>query len=196
MHRILFIGPRSDTACNRLPAIAVTHACVLDEVVLEGFEDARADDESLSIIVAEAGDADGRSGSFLRLLATRRLRCPVLAILPQDASPELIAAASNADDFLLAPVRADARSRVVTIDWRSFGHLYLPGAPRSGRSQALRTMAAMVARYTSSADVHLFGIDCGNGALLPLAELPHCGAVVTRTQDERAARLESALPAR
>ena len=37
--------------------------------------------------------------------------------------------------------------------------------------------------------MHLYGIDCGNGALLPLADLPHCGAVVLRTQAERAARL-------
>ena len=90
---------------------------------------------------------------------------------------------------------AEQARRVVTIDWRTFGHLYLPGAPRSGRSQALRTMAAMVARYTSSADVHLFGIDCGNGALLPMTRLPHCGAVVQRTQTERATRLITRLKA-
>jgi DNA segregation ATPase FtsK/SpoIIIE, S-DNA-T family len=41
--------------------------------------------------------------------------------------------------------------------------------------------------------VHLYGIDCGNGALLPLAALPHCGAVVTRTQTERAVRLITRL---
>jgi S-DNA-T family DNA segregation ATPase FtsK/SpoIIIE len=35
----------------------------------------------------------------------------------------------------------------------------------------------------------MYGIDCGNGALLPLADLPHCGAIVTRTQTERAVRL-------
>ena len=43
--------------------------------------------------------------------------------------------------------------------------------------------------------MHLYGIDCGNGALLPLADLPHCGAVVTRTQAERAARLLARLGA-
>ena len=43
--------------------------------------------------------------------------------------------------------------------------------------------------------MHLYGIDCGNGALLPLADLPHCGAVVTRTQTERAARLLTRLGA-
>lgn len=61
------------------------------------------------------------------------------------------------------------------------------------RSQALRTIAAMVARYISCADVHLYGIDCGNGALLPLTRLPHCGAVVQRSQTERATRLITRL---
>jgi DNA segregation ATPase FtsK/SpoIIIE, S-DNA-T family len=37
--------------------------------------------------------------------------------------------------------------------------------------------------------VHLYGIDCGNGALGALTELPHCGAVVNRSQIERATRL-------
>ena len=41
--------------------------------------------------------------------------------------------------------------------------------------------------------MHIYGIDCGNGALLPLADLPHCGAVVTRTQGERATRLITRL---
>ena len=47
----------------------------------------------------------------------------------------------------------------------------------------------------SCADVHMYGIDCGNGALLPLADLPHCGAVVSRTQAERAVRLLGRLNA-
>ena len=81
------------------------------------------------------------------------------------------------------------------IDLDTFGHLMAAGAPRSGRSQLLRTLAAAVAACSSCADAHLYGIDCGNGALLPLADLPHCGAVVTRTQDERAARLLARLGA-
>ena len=75
------------------------------------------------------------------------------------------------------------------LDLAHFDHLYVVGAPRSGRSQALRTIAGSLARSCSSADLHLYGIDCGNGALLPLAGLPHCGAVVQRTQTERATRL-------
>ena len=67
------------------------------------------------------------------------------------------------------------------------------GGPRSGRSQLLRTIAASAAVTLTPADVHIYGIDCGNGALLPLADLPHCGAVVTRTQGERATRLITRL---
>jgi S-DNA-T family DNA segregation ATPase FtsK/SpoIIIE len=83
--------------------------------------------------------------------------------------------------------------RPATIDFATFSHLAIMGGPRSGRSQALRTMAASVARLTSPADVHVHGLDCGNGALLPLVDLPHCGAVVQRTQADRALRLFARL---
>ena len=87
------------------------------------------------------------------------------------------------------------RQQSAVIDLDTFGHLMAAGAPRSGRSQLLRTLAAAAAASHTCADLHLYGIDCGNGALLPLADLPHCGAVVTRTQDERAARLLARLGA-
>jgi S-DNA-T family DNA segregation ATPase FtsK/SpoIIIE len=85
------------------------------------------------------------------------------------------------------PAVQQQQSAVLALD--AFTHLMAAGAPRSGRSQLLRTIAGALALAHSPADVHLYGIDCGNGALLPLAELPHCGAVVSRAQTERAARL-------
>jgi S-DNA-T family DNA segregation ATPase FtsK/SpoIIIE len=91
--------------------------------------------------------------------------------------------------FALEDVPDEQARRAAVIDLAHFDHLYVVGAPRSGRSQALRTIAGSLARTCSSADLHLYGIDCGNGALLPLADLPHCGAVVQRTQIERASRL-------
>ena len=87
------------------------------------------------------------------------------------------------------------RQRPAMLQLDTFGHLMAAGAPRSGRSQLLRTIAAAVAVSCSSADAHLYGIDCGNGALLPIADLPHCGAVVSRTQTERATRLITRLGA-
>ena len=82
------------------------------------------------------------------------------------------------------PARQQQQPAVLDLD--TFSHLMAAGAPRSGRSQLLRTIAGTLALAHSSADVHLYGIDCGNGALLPLTELPHCGAVVSRAQTERA----------
>ena len=91
--------------------------------------------------------------------------------------------------FALEDLPAQQERRTAALDLTRFGHLLAAGAPRSGRSQLLRAIAGSVARVHSSADVHIYGLDCGNGALLPLSDLPHCGAVVTRTQVERAVRL-------
>jgi S-DNA-T family DNA segregation ATPase FtsK/SpoIIIE len=71
--------------------------------------------------------------------------------------------------------------------------MFVVGAPGSGRTQTLRTLAGSLAQTNSSADVHLYGLDCGNGGLLPLARLPHCGAVVRGTETERASRLIAKL---
>ncbi|MGC2997950.1 FtsK/SpoIIIE domain-containing protein [Streptomyces sp. G35A] len=88
---------------------------------------------------------------------------------------------------------ADQARRPVVVDFSTFGHLMIGGAPRSGRSQVLRTIAGSLARTHSVADVHLYGIDCGNGALNALTRLPHCGAVVGRNQTERVIRLVNRL---
>lgn len=95
--------------------------------------------------------------------------------------------------FALQDFPAEQTQRVRSLDLDSDGHLYVVGAPRSGRSQVLRTIAAAVARNTSAADVHVYALDCGNGALLPIQALPHAGAVVQRVQTERAQRLLTKL---
>ncbi|MBV9013139.1 MAG: hypothetical protein JO272_14020 [Pseudonocardiales bacterium] len=91
--------------------------------------------------------------------------------------------------YALDDLPAQQQQRPAYLDLSTFGHLFAIGGPRSGRSQILRTIAGSIGRIHSAADVHLYGIDCGNGALLALTELPHCGAVVRNTQTERAVRL-------
>ncbi|WP_344602401.1 FtsK/SpoIIIE domain-containing protein [Sporichthya brevicatena] len=91
--------------------------------------------------------------------------------------------------FAVTDVPSEQRREVWSVDLADFGHLFVAGAPRTGRSQTLRTIAASLARENSSRDVHLFGLDCGNGALLALRALPHCGAVVRSGETERARRL-------
>ncbi|MGW0431518.1 FtsK/SpoIIIE domain-containing protein [Micromonospora sp. NPDC003197] len=120
---------------------------------------------------------------------------PWLPALPASVIVDELAAAA-AEPGALAPVPygvedlpAQQSQRTAAVRLEQFGHLIAAGAPRTGRSQLLRTLAGSLARTHSSADVHLYGLDCGNGALLPLNGLPHCGAVVTRTEVERAVRL-------
>ncbi|MFJ5776535.1 FtsK/SpoIIIE domain-containing protein [Streptomyces sp. NPDC093094] len=125
-------------------------------------------------------------------------RSPWLAPLPDQLSladlPDSAVASQGNQD--VPPIRLGLtdlpalQSRTaLALDLVHGEHLMLVGGPRSGRSTALRTLAGSLAASTSPTDVHLYGIDCGANALLPLANLPHCGAVVTRDQPDRVRRL-------
>jgi len=81
------------------------------------------------------------------------------------------------------------RQTPATFDLDHDGHLYVVGSARSGRTTALRTIAVATALAYSSADVHIYCLDCGNGGLLPLDDLPHTGAVILRHQRDRVVRL-------
>jgi S-DNA-T family DNA segregation ATPase FtsK/SpoIIIE len=95
--------------------------------------------------------------------------------------------------FALEDLPEEQAQRPVLLDLEHGGHLIVAGAARAGRSTALRTLAGSIATYTSCRDVHLYAMDCGNAALVPLQQLPHCGAVVTRDQIDRADRLITVL---
>jgi S-DNA-T family DNA segregation ATPase FtsK/SpoIIIE len=83
----------------------------------------------------------------------------------------------------------------LTLDFAQAGHVVIAGAAHTGRSTVLRSLAGSVASLVSPADVHIYGLDCGTGALLPVADLPHCGAVVARDQADRVERLLNKLRA-
>jgi S-DNA-T family DNA segregation ATPase FtsK/SpoIIIE len=95
--------------------------------------------------------------------------------------------------FGLVDVPSEQRRDVATFDIARGGHLAIVSAPRAGRSTTLRALAGAVGRWCSPADVHLYAVDCGNNALLPLVGLPHVGAVVTRDQTDRMDRLVARL---
>ncbi len=95
--------------------------------------------------------------------------------------------------YALADLPGRQQQVGVGLDLADGAHLMAVGSPRSGRSTLLRTLAGQIGLLTSPADVHLYGLDCGNGALLPLAGLPHCGAVVAGESAERADRLLTRL---
>ncbi|MFG2493205.1 FtsK/SpoIIIE domain-containing protein [Streptomyces caniferus] len=103
-------------------------------------------------------------------------------------------------DYDLAPVAygvvdlpAQQARQALVIDPATLGHLHIIGSPRQGRSQTLRTIAGAMAFAHPADKLHMYGIDCGNGALLPIEGLPHCGAITQRTQPDRVARLLARL---
>jgi DNA segregation ATPase FtsK/SpoIIIE, S-DNA-T family len=95
--------------------------------------------------------------------------------------------------YALEDVPSQQQQRVLVMDLATFGHLFILGTARSGRSSMLRTLAGAIAATCSVADVHLYGIDAASGSLAVLSELPHCGAVVPRVDLERMERLLSRL---
>ena len=116
-------------------------------------------------------------------------------IMSATGREERLAGRSHDLPFGMTDLPARQQQQAAALNLDTFSHLLAAGAPRSGRSQLLRSIAGALALANSCADVHLYGIDCGNGALLPLTELPHCGAVVNRAQTERATRLLRRLSA-
>ncbi|MEV0183965.1 FtsK/SpoIIIE domain-containing protein [Streptomyces sp. NPDC050625] len=157
---------------------------------------AREDEEitDLKLLVDAVRDANGSLGipaqhspwlpALAETLLLDEVEVPVASLAPGRLPPA---------PYGVEDLPADQARRPVVVDFATFGHLMIGGAPRSGRSQVLRTIAGSLARTHSCADVHLYGIDCGNGALNALTRLPHCGAVVGRNQTERVIRLVNRL---
>jgi S-DNA-T family DNA segregation ATPase FtsK/SpoIIIE len=64
------------------------------------------------------------------------------------------------------------------------GNLAIIGAPQSGKSMALRTIAASLALSHSVQDVNIYAVDLLGNALAGLAGLPHCSGVAGRGNRE------------
>jgi S-DNA-T family DNA segregation ATPase FtsK/SpoIIIE len=156
-----------------------------------------AEDESttvtdLKVLVAAIGEAATRAG-------IDEQPAPWLPPLPSHVTLDDLPAVFADDDdvaplaFGLTDLPSSQSRSALVLDLVRGGHLYVAGSARSGRSTVLRTLAGSVASSCSPSDVHLYAIDCGANALLPLVALPHCGAVVSRDQIERMERLLARL---
>lgn len=84
--------------------------------------------------------------------------------------------------FAVQDFPAEQSQRPLCLDFEDFSHLFIVGSPRTGRTQALRTIAGAIGQRTSPQDVHLYGVDFGNGGLRGIVQLPHCNTVISRTQ--------------
>ncbi|MET8909354.1 type VII secretion protein EccCa [Micromonospora sp. NPDC004551] len=63
------------------------------------------------------------------------------------------------------------------------GHVAVVGTTRSGRSTLLRTLVCALALTHTPAEVQVYCLDFGGGALGALRDLPHVGGVSGRTDD-------------
>jgi S-DNA-T family DNA segregation ATPase FtsK/SpoIIIE len=188
-------GPRRAPAPFIAPLSWASVGYPLPASPLNDAEDGEETD--LTRLVRAARDAVGTLGlpanhsPWLPPLPESVTRRDLLAMSkwhePADGLPDV--------PWALGDLPGEQAQRPVTLSLSTFGHLFIAGASRTGRSQALRTIAAGLAAGVSTADVHLFGIDMGNGALLPLTRLPQTGAIVQRSERERLTRLFDRLQA-
>ncbi|MEF3403281.1 FtsK/SpoIIIE domain-containing protein [Agromyces sp. CCNWLW203] len=93
----------------------------------------------------------------------------------------------------LEDVPGEQSQRTLTWGVAEGSHVLFLGGALSGRTTALRTMLAQLVQEFSPADLHMYIIDFGNGALLPLVDAPHTGAVVTQLDSDRLPRLVQRL---
>lgn len=71
------------------------------------------------------------------------------------------------------------------------GNVAVVGAPRSGKSTTLRTLITALAATHGPGQVQFYCLDFGGGALSPMNEMPHVGAVADRGQPELVWRMVS-----
>ena len=116
-----------------------------------------------TVALAGTGAALNVTSAGLRLAQPRHL-CPAVGILDDPARQ------------WQGPWHLDLTARG--------GHLAVIGAPQSGRSTALRTIAASLALGHTVDEVNLYGIDLLGSSLAGLAGLPHSGGMAGRGNRE------------
>jgi DNA segregation ATPase FtsK/SpoIIIE, S-DNA-T family len=73
------------------------------------------------------------------------------------------------------------------------GNVAVVGAPRSGKSTALRTLVMAMATTHNPADVQFYCLDFGGGSLSSLRPLPHVGSVAGRLDVDLCRRIVAVL---
>ncbi len=113
---------------------------------------------------------------------------PLPDVLPLDRfDPD--AAPEGAVVLGLVDVPSRQTQRPLLWNIHTDSHLLFFGGSRSGRTTAVRTLLAQAVQRFTPADLHVYAVDYGTGALLPFAAAPHTGAVVTPQDAGRLPRL-------
>ena len=82
---------------------------------------------------------------------------------------------------------------VARLDPSVGGGLLVYGAAGAGKTTLLRTVAGSLASKSGPAELHMYGLDFGDGGLRSLAVLPHCGDIVPGDEHDRVERLIAML---
>lgn len=86
-------------------------------------------------------------------------------------------------------VPAEQAQIPITLNLSTGSTMLLAGGARTGRTNALRTIAGLAADLVGVDRLHLYAIDCAGGGLRVLDALPHCATVVGRDSPASIARL-------
>ena len=111
-------------------------------------------------------------------------RSPRLSELPNGDGPEMTASIGVVDrpfEQQRVPLLVDAGG--------AGGHIAVVGAPRSGKSQTVRTLLTALALRHDPRRIQFYCLDFGGGTLEALRALPHVGSVATRPDHELVRRV-------
>ncbi|RWZ68326.1 hypothetical protein ELQ92_03655 [Labedella populi] len=166
-----------------------------------GFPPRFATEASVPSAILDQDDTDLRAlvnliGEATATMGVTKNPSPWLVPLPTQLTLDRFTSESRADgEIVLGTEDVPAQQTQRTLTWNvaTDSHLMFFGGALSGRTTALRTLLAQAVQTFTPADLHLYIADYGNGGLLPFAEAPHTGAVVTALEQGRLPRLMSRL---
>lgn len=159
--------------------------------VAEGVTPPSADRYPRSVLDAALDGVAGRGAPAHQVWLTPLERSPSLdAVLAQMPAADLRVPVGVVDRVF------DQRRVPLVVDLSgSAGNVAVIGAPQSGKSCTLRTLATALAATHSPGRIQLYCLDFGGGGLAPLRALPHVGVVAGRRDTELAARTVAELSA-